>query len=253
FLSEKPTFALTMNLCIDIGNTRTKISVFQVSELLTTFTVPVLKEVDIQRFSDNYKFSAAIWSNVAGETNITEFFSRCQYPVTELTHLTPLPFTSQYTTPETLGLDRVAAVAGAKALYPGTNCLVIDLGTCIKYDIINKNGVYFGGNIAPGANMRIRAMNHFTARLPEVEMKMPVSPIGNSTETALQNGALLGVILEMKGYIDLIKATFPDIKVILSGGDAAFFAEQPVFESATVQPHLTLHGLNSILNHNQSA
>ncbi|MFM7400346.1 MAG: type III pantothenate kinase [Bacteroidota bacterium] len=240
-----------MNLCIDIGNSRTKIGVFQGTKLLEKVTIPALSETHIHALSEKYRPEAAIWSSVAGTDGLNECFSRVSYPVLELKHDTTLPFTSQYSTPETLGRDRLAAVAGARALYPGTNCLVIDLGTCIKYEVLNQNGVYLGGNIAPGAGMRIKAMNHFTARLPEVEMKIPVSPIGHSTETALQNGALLGVLLEMKGYIELIQATFPGIKVILSGGDAAFFASQPALGNTTVQPDLILHGLNSILNHNQ--
>lgn len=241
-----------MNLCIDIGNSRTKIGVFQGIQLLEKVTVPALSETVIDTLSEKYRPDAAIWSNVAGAGDLHRCFSNVTFPVLEFTHGTSLPFSSQYSTPETLGRDRLAAVAGARALYPGTNCLVIDLGTCIKYEVLNKNGVYLGGNIAPGAGMRIRAMNHFTARLPEVEMKIPVSPIGHSTETALQNGALLGVLLEMKGYIELIQATFPGIKVILSGGDAAFFASHPAIGNNTVQPDLILHGLNSILKYNQS-
>jgi type III pantothenate kinase len=241
-----------MNLCIDIGNTRTKIGVFQGTQLLEKVTVPTVSETEIRALLEKYSFEGAIWSNVAGAKDLRNYFSGVSFPALELNHNTPMPIISQYSTPETLGLDRLAAVAGARVLYPGTNCLVIDLGTCVKYEVLNKNGVYLGGNIAPGAAMRIKAMNYFTARLPEVEMKIPVSPIGNSTETALQNGALLGVLLEMKGYIELIQATFPGTKVILSGGDASFFAGQPALGSATVQPDLNLYGLNSILNYNQS-
>lgn len=241
-----------MNLCIDTGNSRTKVGIFQGTQLLEKMTVPAISEAIIQSLSERYQPDAAIWSNVAGAIDWHNCFSKASFPVIEFTHGTPLPFINQYSTPETLGRDRLAAVAGAKVLYPGTDCLVIDMGTCIKYEVLNKNGVYLGGNIAPGAGMRIKAMNHFTARLPEVEMKIPVSPIGYSTETALQNGALLGVLLEMKGYIELVQATFPAIKVILSGGDAAFFAGQPIPGNTTIQPDLILHGLNSILLYNQS-
>ena len=80
-----------------------------------------------------------------------------------------------------------AAIAGAQALLPGQNCLVVDCGTCIKYDLLTAAGVYLGGNIAPGAKMRAEAMHHFTARLPEVDLNMPADFIGHSTETALQN------------------------------------------------------------------
>lgn len=170
----------------------------------------------------------------------------------ELTYETPLPFRNAYRTPETLGRDRLAAVAGAQAIFSKKNCLVVDCGTCIKYDFLTAEGVYSGGNIAPGAAMRIRAMHTFTARLPEVPMKMPDELIGYSTETALQNGALRGAVLEIMGFIALFRESAPDLQVLLSGGDAAFFAPHLPVPALHVEPLLTLYGLNHILQYNYS-
>ncbi|MEZ4920503.1 MAG: type III pantothenate kinase [Saprospiraceae bacterium] len=170
--------------------------------------------------------------------------------VLELTHHTPLPFENTYKTPETLGKDRVAAVAGAQELFPQRNCLIVDCGTCIKYELLESAGVYRGGNIAPGLHMRIRAMHHFTARLPEVSMELPEKALGSSTETALQNGALLGAIMEIRAFFNSMQALYSDLQLVLTGGDASFLkthleAEQPVLE-----PMLTLFGLNAILDFN---
>ena len=167
--------------------------------------------------------------------------------VFELSAQTSLPFKNRYSTPETLGKDRLAAVAGAKALFPGENCLVIDCGTCIKYDLITSTGEYLGGNIAPGAKMRIQAMHHFTARLPEVAMQLPTDYCGHSTETALQNGALRGASLEIEGFVQLFSTQYQPLRVVLTGGDAAFF--QPVLDvpNLVTEADLTLYGLNNIL------
>ena len=139
------------------------------------------------------------------------------------------------------------AVAGAQALFPGENCLVIDCGTCIKYEMLTSEGIYTGGNIAPGATMRIKAMHHFTARLPEAPMEMPDDFIGHSTETALQNGALRGAVLEMEGFIRLFEQKHAPLRVVLTGGDADFFQPFLHLPNDSTVPDLTLHGLNNIL------
>lgn len=171
----------------------------------------------------------------------------------ELTHLTPLPFSNRYATPNTLGKDRLAAVAGAHALFPQQNCLVLDAGTCLKYDWISESGEYGGGNIAPGLQMRAKAMHHFTAKLPEVTLHIPENFIGVSTEAALQNGAFLGAILEIEGFMRLFKASFDNIRWVLTGGDADFLALHLKHGPLQLVPQLTLYGLNHILNHLQPA
>lgn len=166
----------------------------------------------------------------------------------ELTPDTPLPFRNAYQTPQTLGKDRLAAIAGAHALYPGQNALAIDAGTCIKYDLIDAAGVYHGGNIAPGLHMRLRAMHEQTARLPLVDLKMPELFFGTSTQTALQNGALRGAVLEIQGFIQLFARHRASLQVTLTGGDAEFLI--PFLPGPTIEPSLVLIGLNHILNHN---
>ena len=164
-----------------------------------------------------------------------------------LTPQTSLPFENRYATPVTLGKDRLAAVAGAYARYPGQNCLVIDTGTCIKYDLIDAFGVYHGGNIAPGGAMRLRAMHEFTERLPEAPMVMPAHVVGDSTETALQNGALLGAALEMRGYHALLRERYSALQAVLTGGDADFFFKHAQIAGAVVEPDLVLYGLLRLL------
>lgn len=241
-----------MNLCIDIGNSRIKTGLFQGKTLVDRWIYPTNHAGDLLQLLDQHPVQSIIISSVANQTVDLTTHLRKNNPVLELGSTTPLPFENLYSTPLTLGKDRLAAVAGAQALYPNENCLVVDFGTCIKYEVLSREGKYLGGNIAPGARMRIQAMHHFTARLPEVDMQIPESAIGISTETALQNGAILGTKLEVVGFIQLIQAQMSPLKVIFSGGDATFFHQMDVFHETILEPDLTLHGLNQILQFNQS-
>lgn len=236
-----------MNLCVDIGNSRVKIGLFEGKTLLekwiwTDWTIQQLIEVGQKKDVRNVFFSSVAQSDATLNAALSAHFKTIA-----LTADTPLPFENHYGTPQTLGKDRLAAVAGAQALFPGENCCVIDCGTCIKYEMLTAAGEYIGGNIAPGAIMRIQAMHHFTARLPEVSMNMPAAWIGNSTETALQNGALRGAALEIEGFILLFEQKYNPLRVLLTGGDAAFFQANLTFSNILNVPDLTLHGLNNIL------
>lgn len=241
-----------MNLVLDIGNTRHKLGLFDQATLLESRVVTDWTPEQICRYGAQNGVSHAMISNVAAsgdnlQARLSEFFD-CQ----ELTHQTPLPFENRYATPATLGKDRLAAVAGARALLPGQHCLVIDCGTCIKYDLMTAQSAYLGGNIAPGLTMRTKAMHDYTARLPEVTRHLPASFCGISTETALQNGAFRGALLEIEGFIALFMQQFTPLQIILTGGDAVFIQNHLNNASLRLEPHLTLHGLNHLLQFNRS-
>jgi len=236
-----------MNLALDIGNTRVKIGLFQDKTLVeqTVWTDWTLSE--LLDYGNQAGVTRVIVSSVAEpDAGLMEGLAE-HFRVLELTHQTSLPFDNRYRTPHTLGKDRLAAVAGAQALWPGESCLVIDCGTCIKYDLLTADGIYPGGNIAPGLWMRIQAMHHFTARLPEVPMKMPTDWIGDSTETALQNGALRGASLEIEGFVQRFRQQVESLIVVLTGGDADFLKAYLDIPNLKTEPNLTLFGLNHIL------
>lgn len=236
-----------MNLAIDIGNTRKKIGRFQASRLVESLVATDWSLEDWVRYCNQNGVRRVMLSSVASpDTALTQTLAQ-YFELHELTHETPLPFINRYATPATLGKDRLAAVAGAQALMPRKHCLVVDCGTCIKYDLISAEGVYWGGNIAPGARMRAKAMHAFTARLPEVSMQMPADFIGNSTETALQNGAFRGAMLEMEGFFGLFQQKFSPLHLLLTGGDGAFFQAHADLPQVSYEPDLTLFGLNNIL------
>jgi type III pantothenate kinase len=167
----------------------------------------------------------------------------------ELTAQTKLPIRHVYRTPETLGKDRLAAVVGACYLYPAEDCLVVDAGTCITFDILTADGVFRGGNIAPGVRMRLRAMHDYTARLPLVEPVRSTRLWGEQTTQALENGGALGAALELEGLQARLAEHFPRLRTVLTGGDAALLANL-LKTKIFVHENLVLQGLNQILEYN---
>lgn len=242
-----------MQLVFDIGNTRTKTGLFEDGRLVEKTVWTDEPAAQLAEWLGNKKVRGAIYSSVVSDDGELTSMLREQFAAIELNTATPLPFHNAYRTPETLGKDRVAAAAGALALFPGRHCLVVDCGTCIKYELLTSDGTYHGGNIAPGAAMRIQAMHHFTARLPVVAMEMPENAIGDSTTTALQNGALRGAALEIMGFAHLFEQKAAPLHIILTGGDAAFFQTHLDLPNLSLEPDLTLYGLNNILTFQQTS
>jgi len=239
-----------MNLCIDTGNTRTKLAVFDGARLVHRQVCEPLTLDELKLLAYNQKVNRVILSSVAEVPAEVEDFLKNNFFYLQLTTGTPLPIAIRYKTPHTLGKDRIAAAAGAFGLYPGENCLVMDAGTCITADILSATGEFLGGNIAPGLEMRLKAMHHFTARLPMVSRELQTPDfIGDSTESAIWNGAMLGAVWEMQGFIRQCRKQFRPLRVILTGGDADFFAKN-LKTKIFAHPNLVLFGLNIILQHN---
>lgn len=167
---------------------------------------------------------------------------------------TPVPIQKDYDTPHTLGADRVAAAVGALFLYPGEQCLILDLGTCITADWLDSEGVFRGGTISPGLRMRLQAMHEFTARLPLLEISRDNPPgwprlNARNTSEAMLSGAMNGMRLELEGIIDEYRQQHPDSRVLVCGGDGPLFESRlkpPIF----AVPPLVLWGLNRILHYN---
>lgn len=238
------------NLVIDIGNTRVKYGIFIDGGLQLERTCEQLLREDIFQLATNHSLENIIYSSVAadlpGELRKT---LEDNFRLLQLDQQLPLPFVNAYDTPATLGKDRLAAAAGAWHLYAGSTCLIVDAGTCVTLDVIDAKGVFLGGNIAPGIRMRLRAMHEQTARLPMVQPEAPPKIWGTTTQTALQNGAVLGAALEVEALAQRLSKQWPDLKIVLTGGDASLLAnslECKIF----VHSNLVLWGLNKILIYN---
>jgi len=239
-----------MNLCIDIGNTLLKVAIFDgKSDLIFFKKYTKLYVKELKRLQKKYGFEKSIISSTRGKKMGWYNHLKTNYHLIILDDKTKVNFSNLYKTPKTLGRDRIAAVAAAVALYPKQNNLVVDLGTCITYDFVNKRKQYLGGNIAPGWNMRLDAMHRFTHTLPRPKAKKPAGILGKSTIEALQNGAAFGVLGEIRAYKAALETKYANINVILTGGDGAFFAELIDYQ-IFVDPNFVLKGLNEILKSN---
>lgn len=236
-----------MNICIDIGNTNAKLGFFSEDELLEV-KLNVADRGIIKMIKEHNPEHVIISSVRKGIGNIVVRSSKiCDTLV--LNHLTRLPFNNLYKTPQTLGVDRIAAVVGAGFLHNNKNCLIIDLGTCITYDLIDKSGSYHGGGISPGVEMKLKAMHKFTSKLPIVSATSQPELIGKTTKECMLSGAINGTIAELEGIIDRYRQFFDGLTIIFCGGDAFFF-ESKIKDHIFAFPNLVLVGLNQILRFN---
>lgn len=181
-----------------------------------------------------------------------EALAALKFPVLRFSSDTPVPISNRYRTPETLGRDRLAAVIGASSLKPGKDLLIIDAGTCITYEVIDARGNYWGGNIAPGMQMRLRALHEFTARLPLVDAEGEVPGMGYDTETAIRSGVLRGMKYEIEGYIKSLRSKFPHLLVFLTGGNNISF-DSTITSSIFTDKFIVPRGLNKILDYNEES
>ena len=236
-----------MNLIIDYGNTSAKVGIFDQHELTQkySFTAPS----ELQDFLKQMPAQNLIVSSVNVDPREIVTSAKISGHKIILTPDTPLPITIDYRTPSTLGTDRVAAVCGALKLFPHQNTLVINAGTCIIYDFIDKEKNYQGGAISPGLMMRFKAVHTFTSKLPLVDPVENVHLIGKSTESSIQSGVINGMVAEIDGIIEQYAKKYNDLKVILGGGDGQFF-ENKLKASIFASPNVVLIGLNSILIYN---
>jgi type III pantothenate kinase len=178
-----------------------------------------------------------------------EDLKNVQNPVFWISHQVKLPFKINYLSPSTLGIDRICNIAAISKLNPFTPRLVIDIGTCIKFDFLNDKNEYEGGSISPGLKLRFKALNLFTDKLPLIEISEKVNLIGNSTESSMQSGVQNGMNAEIIGLILEYKAKYTDLNVFVTGGDAHYFdlAQKNVIfadENLTLKGILEIYLLN---------
>jgi len=238
-----------MFLCIDAGNTRTKAAVYDKEGNLLQLIITDENELAPLNALIAYHHPEHAIVSTTGERNWSIEQLEIKGKKIELSHDTPMPVKLVYATPGTLGRDRIAAACGANALYPGKNCLVVNTGTCMTSDVVLETGIFLGGNIAPGLKMRLQSMHEYTARLPLADPGWPESSFGDSTTHALQNGACLGMVMEIEGIFQRAKDAFGEVFVVMTGGDAAFLAEQ-IESQIFVAPELVTQGLFQILAFN---
>jgi type III pantothenate kinase len=230
---------------IDQGNSSTKIAFFQNDQI-----------VEKASFADDEISNLGIFLKTKPEGNV--FISSVRASASEIEAQIPsahrviffershrMPFAMDYSTPQSIGFDRLANAAGAIERFGNSDILIIDCGTCITTTFLKK-GILKGGSISPGLRIRFSALHHFTGRLPLVEFGQTLPEIiGNSTNGSIESGVIWGIIHEIRGTIRSYCSQNDDLNVIITGGDGGFlgsYLKSPIF----ADENLTLRGLHQI-------
>ena len=238
-------------LCIDWGNTLVKAAIMtEPDSFIAQETFAHADALDkVTALLDAHNPKASILSSVADHDQMVDAL------LTERTHFvrldgkTPLPIMNAYHSADTLGTDRLAAVAGAYATYPDKNNLVIASGTCVTYNFITKNGAFRGGAISPGLQMRLDAMHYFTDGLPTVSREGDTLLLGYDTATCMRSGAVFGLAAEIDGMVAAFAKEYGDFNAVLTGGDVPVLVRH-IKSGIFADPQIILKGLYQILKHN---
>jgi type III pantothenate kinase len=238
-----------MNLIIDQGNTLFKVALFRENELISKSKFTYL---DVNLFYDWLAKKNEKKINIIVSSVVNQRIDLSKIPSNKVICLdqrTDIPLVNGYFTPETLGYDRIANAVAVNSLNPNQNSLVIDLGTCIKYDLVNSRGIYLGGNISLGLNMRYKALNHFTDQLPLLNPSEFQNTHGVDTESSIKCGVQLAIEHEISGFIERYSQEFKPLTIFMTGGDLKYF-DKSFKNHIFANSDLTLIGLNEILRHN---
>jgi pantothenate kinase, type III len=241
-----------LNLVIDEGNTLIKVAVYDGSKQQffeafekDNFQQQFLARVPLQGYTH-----AIIATVVAEAEERFSFLSSLVSHCVMMSAQTPVPFTNRYATPHSLGIDRIALVAGAVSRFPQHNTLIIDAGTCLTFDFVNKKNEYLGGAIAPGIAMRLKAMHHFTSKLPLISEQDFDNQqfIGTNTRDCMLSGVYNNIVCEIDGVIAQYTQKYPDLTTILTGGNQIYL-EKRIKNRIFAGSFVLLEGLNAILEY----
>lgn len=237
------------SIVVDAGNTRIKAGLFQGNDLQEVHAFSNNELDKLKSFLIKYKHIPGIISSVRSDKN-TKWLKGLLPQAILFNHQLEIPLTNNYESPATLGIDRLAnAIAAAN--ISEKNALVIDIGTCIKYDFVRYPKLYEGGAISPGIELRYKSMHQFTGKLPYVEDRIQGPFIGKNTLDAMRSGVINGMHLEIVGFIEEYRRLYPELTIFLTGGDSQYFELGNKY-GIFADENLTLKGLLIALLHAQT-
>ncbi len=236
-------------ICFDFGNTRLKAAIFENENFSEEIVLPNDETATIEKLLAHHHPQKTILSSVIEHNTEIENLLATKTKFHKLSHLTKANFTTPVGKPETIGADRLALSAAAVHFYPGKNNLVVALGSCITYNFINQYHQFIGGSISPGMEMRFKAMQVFTAKLPLVETPIAIGGnfplIGYDTKTNMLSGVIGGITYEIDGFIDEYARKYGNFNVVLTGGDTSYFAGQ-LKNKIFADPYFLFKGLYAL-------
>jgi type III pantothenate kinase len=236
---------MSTTLCFDFGNTRKKVAVFNEAAIEKAIVLPDDSIEAIQSLINEFQPTKSILSSVIDHNTAIEELLASKTKFHKLSHLTRVSFTTPVGKPETIGADRLALCAAAVHYYPTINNLVIGMGSCVTYNFINKYHEFVGGAISPGLEMRLKALNYYTAKLPLVKADSNLPLIGYDTTTNILTGVVLGLAKEIDGFIEAYRERFRNFNVLLTGGDIVYLGSH-LKNKIFADPDLIFKGLYAI-------
>jgi type III pantothenate kinase len=242
---------MSTTLCLDLGNTRFKWAVFSNGKIRHNGVLREDGVEDLGKCIETYKPDKSILSSVVNHPAILEELLKANTRFHKLDHHSRVPITTTVGKPETIGADRLALVVAAAHYFPENNNLVIGLGSAVTYNYINRFHQFIGGSISPGMEMRFKALEAFTAKLPLVNPHWNFPLLGYDTKTNIQSGVIFGMAKEIDGVIEAYEERYENLHVMMTGGDAHYF--MPFMKKKiTVDPDLIFKGLYVISEYNFS-
>ena len=245
-----------MLLTVDIGNTNITLGIFNNDEFIEEFRLASDKdlskdgyEVLLKSLCKEYKITECVIGSVVEELN-----NKILSAIKNAFNIEALFVSNEIETgikikidkPETLGADRIANAIGAYKEYK-TPVIVIDFGTATTFDIINDNGEFIGGLIAPGLNLQIKSLNKFTSKLPRIEVSISNKAIATNTEEAILSGVIRGSASMIDGMIEQCeKELGKKATIVATGGYCGLIANYLKRPFDFTNSILTLYGLKEL-------
>lgn len=250
-----------MLLTADIGNTNITLGLFEESALVEEFRLASDKDLSLEEYEVllkslfcNYNIDGCIIASVVEELN-----NKFKSALINVFKVEPIFLSAKINTGvkikmpnlDEVGADRIANAAGAYILYKHP-VIVIDFGTATTFDIVNPQGEFIGGVIAPGINLQLKTLNKFTSKLPRIDVAVSPSAIGNNTVDAILSGVIRGCACMIDGLVEQCEKELGEKAVIVAtGGYSAYISEYMKRPFDFINPTLTLEGLRHLYNINK--
>lgn len=250
-----------MLLTADIGNTSITLGLFEEDALVEEYRLASDKDLSLEEYEvliktlfKDFKVDGCIISSV-----VEELTNKFKTAADNVFKINSVVLSTKINTgvkicldnPEEAGADRIANAAGAYVLYSHP-VIVVDFGTATTFDIVNGNGEFTGGIIAPGLNLQLKALNKFTSKLPRIEVALSNSAIGHNTADAILSGVLRGSASMIDGLIEQCEKELGEKAIVVAtGGYSGLIANYLKRPFDFINPTLTLEGLRHLYQINR--
>jgi type III pantothenate kinase len=249
---QRPSQARPL-IALDVGNSRIKLGVFA-RPLAEPLPQPLdsralglnwtEEELSVPNGADAYDWTIASVNRPAA-ARLVEFLKRSGASVRELKH-SDLAVAAEVERPDHVGLDRLANVLAVNRIRrPHQGAIIIDMGSCLTFNLVSPAGAFAGGAILPGLGMSARALDEFTDALPRVEVNGPAPALGKNTVDSIRSGLYWGAVGAVRALVAKLSEGSPDIEIFLTGGAGPLFETVlgPAARPPQFLPHLTLAGI----------